>query len=545
MKILKTTVRGGQKLDRHESYADGRYTLTLTGLEAADAAAAPEQAGLTEVCAVFPFRFEEGDAVFANGYQSWTYSPERALKEADNSLRFCPGPVDKKFGFSQYGEGAFLSPLSAKARRRGRKRGWTYAYVRRGGTYYLFASLAEQTGFTRIELDPGRGTVSFYKDCLGRELAVGEEYAALDLIFIKGAENYVFDAWFAAMETAPRFAGQKTGYTSWYNCYQNISEAQILKDLAGMEALPDHPDIFQIDDGFERFVGDWLDVDEEKFPRGLAPVAEQIRAAGYQAGIWLAPFVCERDSALAEAHPDWLQYRNGKPVYTGSNWSGGLALDPYHPEVQTYLRRCIEHYKAMGFTLFKLDFLYAACMTAYEDRTRGEVMADAMDFLREACGDAQILACGVPLASAFGKAEYCRIGPDMSLSYDDVPYMRLFHAERPSTMHTQRNTLYRRQLNGRAFLSDPDVFLLRTDNTSLSAAQKETLAVVNALFGSVLFTSDDAGSYDEEQRALYTELLRLRRAENVQVQVLETGKHHRVLVSFDLDGYREERELVL
>ena len=29
-----------------------------------------------------------------------------------------------------------------------------------------------------------------------------------------------------------------------------------------------------------------------------------------------------------------------------------------------------------------------------------------MDFLRECAGDALILACGVPLASAFGRADY-------------------------------------------------------------------------------------------------------------------------------------------
>ena len=57
-------------------------------------------------------------------------------------------------------------------------------------------------------------------------------------------------------------------------------------------------------------------------------------------------------------------------------------------------------------------------------------MADAMDFLRECAGDAMILGCGVPLASAFGKVEYCRIGCDVSLDWNDKPHMRLMHRER-------------------------------------------------------------------------------------------------------------------
>ena len=523
MKILKKTVTAVQELEEHEIYGDGRYTLLLTGHDKNISLAEelPEEEGLIEVSAVFPFAFEKDDIFFLNGFQSWTYSPERTRKQFDASLRYCPSVLDKKFGFSQYGDGYFSDAVYRKDLRNGYKKGYSYAYVRRGDTFYLFASLAEQTGFTRIEMMPEKNTVTFKKDCHHRRLAEGEEFVGLDLIFLKGSEDYVFDRWFACMGVQAMQAQPRVGYTSWYNCYQNISEAQLLLDLEGMNDLPVKPDIFQIDDGFETHVGDWLSVDEKKFPRGLSPIARAIREEGYQAGIWLAPFVCEADSVLMEAHPDWLQYKNCKPVFTGANWSGGYALDPYNEEVRDYIRQSIGHYKGMGFTLFKLDFL------------------------REVCGDAQILACGVPLASAFGKVEYCRIGPDMSLNYNDKLFMRLFHNERPSTMHTQRNTLYRRQLNGRAFLSDPDVFLLRDENTSLTAAQKETLAVVNALYGSVLFGSDNLADYNEEKKEFFAELCRLQKAGNVKTEVKTLGKRHLIEVSYQLDDCEEKRELVL
>ena len=539
MELLKVNILPAELLDTDERLEDGRYSLILTpkGSEIVE---------LAEVSAVFRFDFEKDDALFLNGYQSWTYSPERNRKQFDTAMRYVPKALDRKFGLSQYGDGYFSDPVYRRDLRAGYKKGYSYAYVRRGDRFSLFASLAEDTGFTRIILNTGDNTVTFKKDCHHRFLAPGERYTALDVIFPEGTENEVFDLWFDGMGVRALPAEPKVGYTSWYNCYQNISEAQILRDLEGMKTLPVKPHIFQIDDGYEPFVGDWLEVNPEKFPNGLEPIIQKILDEGYQAGIWLAPFVAERESKVYREHPEWFQYREGQRVFAGANWSGHFALDPYNPEVRDYIRRSVERFKAMGVTLFKLDFLYAACMTSRPAKCRGEIMAEAMDFLREVCGDCQILGCGVPLASAFGRVEYCRIGPDMSLSFDDKAFMRLLHNERPSTLHTQRNTLYRRQLDGRAFLNDPDVFLLREDNTTLSDAQKHTLAVVNALFGSVLFGSDDFGAYDDKKRRLFAALCGLQGAKVLAVENGPlTDKLRSVVVTYELKGEEKRIELRL
>lgn len=537
MELLNTVVRGTNSLLREERFENGRYTLTILP-------AGSEPVELEEVRADFTFRFFREDVFFLNGYQSWTYSPERTRKQYDAAMRHVPRLVDKRFGLSQYGDGAFTAPMSRNDIRRGCKKGYSYAYIRRDKLFCLFASVAEDTGFTRIRFDPAQSVVSFKKDCHHRFLQPGERYPALDLLYAEGDENTVFDAWFAAMGVKARSAQPKVGYTSWYNCYQNISEAQILRDLEGMKSLPRKPDIFQIDDGFEPHVGDWLTVDPEKFPNGMEPIVRKILDDGYQAGIWLAPFVAEKNSDLFRDHPDWFQYRDGARVFTGANWSGGFALDPYHPGVRDYIRRSVERYRAMGVTLFKLDFLYAACMNSRPDKTRGEIMAESMDFLREVCGDCEILGCGVPLASAFGRVEYCRVGPDMSLSFDDKAFMRLLHNERPSTLHTQRNTLYRRQLDGRAFRNDPDVFLLREENTTLSDEQKHTLAIANALFGSVLFSSDDFGRYDEKKRRLFAALCRLQEARVLEVHEGPlTQRLRTVTVTYECNGEEKTLEL--
>lgn len=479
--------------------------------------------------ATVSFDFEKDDVAFFNGYQSWTLSRERSPFGTDNIMRRCPKFLDKKYGFSMYGDGHFYK----KPYKKGINYGYSYAYIRRGEKYFLFGSLAESSGFTRITFNTRNNTVVFEKDCAGREL--DEDYVLFDVLMISGSEKAVFDMWFRYLTVVPLTNEKRTGYTSWYNYYQNISEDIILNDLSAMRALPKKPDVFQIDDGFETKVGDWLSVDEKKFPSGLEPIAKKIKEEGLIAGLWLAPFVCEKESELYSSHPDWLlKNKDGEPVYTGSNWSGMYALDFYNAEVRGYVKECIERYKNMGFKLFKLDFLYAACVLPRRDKTRGEIMAEAMDFLREACGDCAILGCGVPLLSAFGKVEYCRIGMDMSLSWDDKVFMRLFHAERPSTKRTILNTVYRRQLSGRAFLNDPDVFLLRDYNVALSAEQKHALGTINGLFGGVLFVSDDFSRYSPEQKKRYYEILALNKATNITVE----EKNGKMRIGYTLSGRR-------
>ena len=133
-----------------------------------------------------------------------------------------------------------------------------------------------------------------------------------------------------------------------------------------------------------------------------------------------------------------------------------------------------------------------------------------MNFLRQLCKDKLILGCGVPCASGFGRVDYCRIGPDVSLDYDDKFYMQHLHNERNSTKHTMVDTIFRRQLDGRAFLNDPDVFILRDENVSLTLEEKEKLATINGLFGSVLFMSDDASKYNNDKKQLYNRIVNLK-----------------------------------
>ena len=286
-------------------------------------------------------------------------------------------------------------------------------------------------------------------------------------------------------------------------------------------------------------MGDWLEPDRRKFPGGMRAAAEAIHARGLQAGLWLAPFGAQRVSRLAKEHPDWLLQEKGKPWLAGINWGGVYALDIDHPQVIAYLEQVFHRVlDEWGYDLVKLDFLYAAAPFGGETETRAGRMIRAMELLRRLCGEKKILGCGVPLMPAFGLVDYCRVSCDVGLDWNGSFLMQHTNRERPSTLQAIENTVFRRQLNGRAWLSDPDVFYLRSDNLKLTGREKRVLATVNALFGGVLLHSDDMSQWSEEARAFYRRLLRLRDAEQVRVHA-----DHGLAVSYVLDGEEQRFDI--
>ena len=489
---------------------------------------------LRRVRAQMHVNMEAGDRAFFNGYQSWTWCPELRREDRLSGIGPLPKAVIAYFGLRRYGDYAFASYRNKP----GFFHGESYCYFRRGESFRLIASLDERMGYTVFSYDAGSHILDIERDCAGL-FWPGGDFPAFELFFAEGPEDAVFDAWFAAMGVRPRTREPLAGYTSWYNRYEAISEESICRDLVGSIGQLQEGDLFQIDDGWESAVGDWLEPDRRKFPGGMGAMADAIHKSGYRAGLWLAPFVARRSSALFRQHPDFFLQEKGRPLYCGCNWGGFYALDFDRREVRDYLVRVFERvFGDWGYDLVKLDFLYAAAPFGSREETRAGRMLRAMELLRELCGEKLILGCGVPLMPAFGLVDYCRIGCDVTLDWDDKPYRRGSVRERPSTRQSLENSVFRRQLNGRAWLNDPDVFYLREENLRLSGEQKRLLAAVNALFGGVLFHSDNMDDYGPAAREDYLRLRRLRDAERIRVEA-DSG----LAVSYVLDG-REQRLVI-
>ena len=479
---------------------------------------------------------QKNDRIMLNGYQSWTDTRELTLKDRLFGINHIPKKIAKKYGFENYGDYPFVKYSGKK----GELHGFTFGYIRQDNIINFVGSLDESKGYTILKYSGKNQLLSIEKDCTGLEIT--KEFEVFDVAFLSGEYDSVFDKWFEMQEKYHNFkktnAKPMCGYTSWYRHYEDISEEIIKNDLAGMLSLPQKIDIFQIDDGYETAVGDWLSIDEKKFPNGIKTVCDEIHNQNVLAGLWLAPFVCETKSEIYKNHKDWLRKdENGNFVKCGSNWSGFYALDLYNSEVIAYLEKVFDTVlNQWGFDMVKLDFLYAADRVPTKDKTRGQQMWEAMELLRRLCGNKLILGCGVPLAPAFGKVDFCRIGCDVSLDWNDKMYMRMLHRERISTRNTICDSIYRRGLNGRAFLNDPDVFLLRDNNIKLSENQKLQLATVNGLFGSLWFTSDDCSLYSPEKIKNFSKVLKLHTAKNLKVR----DNRKSVFIEYNLDGKEEQ-----
>lgn len=444
------------------------------------------------------FSFCKDDSVFVNGYQTWTDSREFKLHERIPRLSSLVRPI-----MSMYGDYDFVKEKNVLT-------SWTYTYFKIDKNIVFMGSLSESYGYTKFVYEKDK--MKIVKDCSG--LVIDSQYEAFDIFEVEGEENYCFNRYFDKMKLPKPRAAHCTGWTSWYNYYTNISEDIIMDNLSSFRSRSIPLDIFQIDDGYQEHVGDWLKVNS-KFPKGMGYIANEIKNAGYKAGIWLAPFICEKKSEIYKKHPEWIIKKAG----FNPGWSGMFyVLDFYNEEVRDYIRNVFNTvFNDWGYDMVKLDFLYSAALIERKDKTRGQIMFEAMQFLRELAGNKLILGCGVPLGCSFGLTDYCRIGSDVALKWEDSLLKRLHYRERVSTINSLTSTIGRRHLNGRAFLNDPDVFILRSKGVELNTKQRYTLLLLNLIFGGLVFTSDNIDEYSDEELKLYKSIFPIKEKQIKQV----------------------------
>ena len=455
---------------------------------------------MVEFFSEMPYEFKSSDKFFANGYQSWSTSKEYTSSEIMKGVIKLAKMSEFTKGLARKTSDEWMIDYTYK---KGEFHSHCYTYVRNGEAVKFFGSLNEKTGYTYFKVKMNENRFYFCKDLLGKVLE--SEWQIFDIVMFDGTYDEVFDSYFALWDMPETKNGMMSGYTSWYNYFQDINEDIILRDLDGLDEYKDQVSIFQIDDGYETFIGDWLDDNPKKFPHGMKYIADKIHNKGYKAGIWLAPFNCQKVSRMAKEHSEWLiKDDNGKPMVGCIAWGGAYTFDIYNEGVREYLKKVFDVVlNEWGYDMVKLDFLYSQCIKPRHGKCRGEIMCDAMAFLRECVGDKLFLGCGVPIGPALGVVDACRISCDVDLKYKGTYYNFIqVSNEIPSAQNAINNSIFRRHLNGRAWMNDPDVFFLRKNNLTFTDEQKFILGKINNLCGNVLFVSDNAGDYDEKSGKL-------------------------------------------
>ena len=315
------------------------------------------------------------------------------------------------------------------------------------------------------------------------------------------------------------------GWESWYNHYSKIDEKLIQKDLESLSATKNiistgdwTSKIFQIDDGWEKGLGNW-EIDEKRFPAGLAPLAAKIEDAGYIPGLWIAPFIIDLRSPVATEHPDWLlRDEKGHLIPSGYNplWGSNgifycldLSLDDVLDFVDGVILRAVNEW---GFRYLKLDFLYAGMFygnfknkgSAYEWYERAVSRLTSHSKTPDG-KDVFFLGCGAPFEMSYKHFPLCRIGCD-TLEHWENKLLKLINWNgRNSAYLNIKDTLGHAMWNRIIFANDPDVLFIRDENCSLTKNQKMVIAAVASIFGSQIMYSDDPSASNSENEIKLTE----------------------------------------
>ncbi|MFI5280385.1 MAG: alpha-galactosidase [Gemmatimonadales bacterium] len=270
------------------------------------------------------------------------------------------------------------------------------------------------------------------------------------------------------------------GWCSWYELYARVTEEDVAANIAVARERFD-PRAFrfiQLDDGYQRAAGDWET--NEKFPHGHRWLTDHIHEAGFQAGLWMAPFAVTNPSGLPTARAEWLLLGEGgqpAPMDDQPHWGGlSYALDASLRDVQDWLRELARHaVTEWGYDYLKLDFLhYGARGRPKGGASPHEALRAGLRALREGAGRAYLLGCGAPLQSSLGLFDGMRIGSDVDATWSGVA---------PGA----RAAMQRAHYQGLAWHNDPDALVVRAP-LSLNEARAWTSIV--ALSGGVTMASD-------------------------------------------------------
>lgn len=304
------------------------------------------------------------------------------------------------------------------------------------------------------------------------------------------------------------------GYCTWYYYYQRITEAEAIKNVKFIASHHDEIPIkyFQIDDGYEKDIGEWEA--NEKFPNGMKSLVDKINNAGFEAGLWVAPFMIGKKSSLYEKHPDWvLRDKKGNPIEAQKHnpawgfFNPSLALDCSHPEVQDWLRtEFTKITKDWGFNYIKIDFIYAACVSSnfYNKKmTRAQVYRKGLEIIRETIGpNVLLLGCGAPLGPSIGLVNAMRVSTDTAPNWNPIINkmgQKLLNIPNiPCIFNAMKNNIRSFFMHKKLWINDPDCLMVRFTKTGLKEEEIKTEITCIALLNGYYFLSDDFSQLDKE-----------------------------------------------
>ncbi|MBV72419.1 MAG: hypothetical protein CMH52_13930 [Myxococcales bacterium] len=420
----------------------------------------------------------DAKAWLSNGYQSWSQSGVIQIPISVSDIEL---------------KSALRARSDAEVIRLGTANSWWHTFVKADTSLVVGTTTARlfKTWITVSGQSPDL-SVMVTSGGIDETIAMGaEETVVNETVFVAldSDVNNALESYGAALpHRATSLAKPEAGWNSWYELWDTVDEEAIRANaiLAGdylRTVLPAHEEAFRIviDDGWQKAWGDWTA--NEKFPSGLEQLATDLKADGFETGIWLAPLLVHEDVPLTTEKPDWFI---ADTTYTHLTQGPMKILDVTHPDAAAHLTQVIESVVSKGFDLLKIDFLFAGTYEAprHENRSAIESYNMALQIIRQAAGPNTILlSVGSPPIAGFEYIDAWRVGPDVAVGAFDASWFFVPNVGR---------TIAARWPYCLTLLCDGDPPILRT----LSQTEVVTGSWAAAFSGGALFLSDDLRNLD-------------------------------------------------
>lgn len=103
---------------------------------------------------------------------------------------------------------------------------------------------------------------------------------------------------------------------------------------------------------YRKGMGDW-NINPDRFPHGLKPLADDLHRRGMLFGLWMEPECVHPESQLAKEHPEWIAKYDNRPFDGGIRWILNFANDEAADYITQKILKLIEE---NDLDYFKIDF---------------------------------------------------------------------------------------------------------------------------------------------------------------------------------------------
>ncbi len=215
-----------------------------------------------------------------------------------------------------------------------------------------FSGVIEQTQYGETLVQLGINSHDFLL-----KLNQGEEFISPAIIAgysNSGFETMTHNLHNFAKDNVLRSGLRPVLYNSWeatefkVSCDEQIKLAKKAKEIGA--------ELFVVDDGWfgerhgiDNGLGDWY-VNEEKFPNGLNPLINEVKAMDMMFGIWVEPEMVNPLSNLYKEHPEWIYHFDSRESDTSR---GQYVLDVTKKEVKDFIYNMLDNL----LTTYDIDYI--------------------------------------------------------------------------------------------------------------------------------------------------------------------------------------------